>query len=418
MKINKLTIKSFRGILDAEINFNGSSAVIFGNNGAGKTSVLSAINLLYSNIINAIVKNRFKQGVKIESGDVKGGSNACELCVDFSAFGNNYSYSRFYNRYTNKRTHTIKDINEFLLYFNPFYEETPNENINIPIFVNYGIHRLVLDVPLRIRQHHSFDTLSAYEKAIENKIDFRTFFEWFRNREDLENEIKVRENYDYQDKQLTAVKKAILSFFDGFTDIRVHRNPLAMMVTKDYVRLNIKQLSDGEKCALAMIGDLARRIAIANPSLDEPLLGNGIVLIDEIELHMHPTWQRKIIPTLRKTFPNIQFIFTTHSPQILSQIDEEMKVFSSINDIEKHSIIFTEHQPLNGWDVNDILGNFMNTPEINIDTGALIESIYDAIDLKEFDRADRLIEELENKTNSKNKNVIELKFILKQRRGS
>lgn len=81
--------------------------------------------------------------------------------------------------------------------------------------------------------------------------------------------------------------------------------------------LDVLQLSDGEKCTLALFGDIARRLAIANPSLDDPLQGDGVVLIDELELHMHTSWQRKVISMLKKTFPNIQFIITTHSPQIL-----------------------------------------------------------------------------------------------------
>ena len=62
---------------------------------------------------------------------------------------------------------------------------------NMPVFVNYGIHRLVLDIPLRIKQKHVFDKRSALTKAIDNKIDFRTFFEWFRYQEDLENEMII-----------------------------------------------------------------------------------------------------------------------------------------------------------------------------------------------------------------------------------
>jgi predicted ATP-binding protein involved in virulence len=79
-------------------------------------------------------------------------------------------------------------------------------------------------------------------------------------------------------------------------------------------------LSDGEKCLLAMVGDLARRLAIANPDYPDALQGEAIVLIDEIELHLHPSWQRNIIPALKRTFPKCQFIITTHSPQVLSYI--------------------------------------------------------------------------------------------------
>lgn len=413
MKINYVSIQSFRGIKDCTINFDKASTVLFGFNGAGKTSVLQAINLVYSNIINGIVKNRFKQGIQINSSDVKFGCSTCTIDINFTAFNEEYNYLRHYDKITNKRTHTIKELESFFENFHCLYDTDSciNDKCNIPIFVNYGVHRLVLDVPLRIRQHHSFDSLSAYEKAIENKIDFRTFFEWFRNREDYENEIKVNGDVKYEDKQLKCVKKAILSFLEDFSEIRVYRNPLAMKVTKGDKKLNVEQLSDGEKCALALIGDLARRVAIANPALENSLEGTGIVLIDEIELHLHPTWQRKIIPVLRKTFPNIQFIITTHSPQVLNEIDENMKVFVTHNDEVEGNIVLNELSPLNGWDINDILGMFMYTSEMNENTKSLINDIYSYIDNHNYNEADKLINKLELMTSKKNKHVIELRYL-------
>ena len=96
-----------------------------------------------------------------------------------------------------------------------------------------------------------------------------------------------------------------------------------MVVSKDREELIVNQLSDGEKCTLAMIGDLARRMAIANPHMANPLDTEAVALIDEIELHLHPAWQRRITDALRETFPNTQFILSTHSPQVLSHLAPE-----------------------------------------------------------------------------------------------
>lgn len=112
---------------------------------------------------------------------------------------------------------------------------------------------------MRIRKHHEFDVYSAYEKAIENQIDFRTFFEWFRNQEDYENECKISEgNLNYQDLALSSVRLAILSMLDECKNLRVARKPrLEMKVDKGNTSLNVSQLSDGEKCTMALFGDLA-----------------------------------------------------------------------------------------------------------------------------------------------------------------
>ena len=96
-----------------------------------------------------------------------------------------------------------------------------------------------------------------------------------------------------------------------------------MEVRKEENVLNVGQLSEGEKCTLALAGDLARRLAIANPGMAEPLNGTGVVLIDEIDLHLHPGWQQEIVHNLLGTFPNCQFIVTTHSPQILTTLRAE-----------------------------------------------------------------------------------------------
>ena len=92
-----------------------------------------------------------------------------------------------------------------------------------------------------------------------------------------------------------------------------------MMLEKNGKPLNAEQLSDGEKIYLALIGDLSHRLSLANP-VGDPLLGKGIVLIDEIDLHLHPQWQSEITTALTGTFPNIQFIISTHSPHVINSV--------------------------------------------------------------------------------------------------
>jgi len=128
------------------------------------------------------------------------------------------------------------------------------------------------------------------------------------------------EGFCFPDPQLEAVRRALERFLPEFTDLTVRRNPLRMEVKKNNQILTINQLSDGEKCLMAMVGDLARRMAIANPVRDNPLDGEGIVVIDEIDLHLHPTWQRMIAPKLIEVFPNCQFMISTHSPSVITHV--------------------------------------------------------------------------------------------------
>ena len=105
----------------------------------------------------------------------------------------------------------------------------------------------------------------------------------------------------------------------GYSGFMIERHPLAMMLRKNGEPLNAEQLSDGEKIYLALVGDLCHRLSLANP-VGDPLLGGGIVLIDEVDLHLHPQWQSVIANALTRTFPNIQFIISTHSPHVINSV--------------------------------------------------------------------------------------------------
>lgn len=416
MKINNLKVDNFRLFDDMKLQLNGKNTVIFGVNGTGKTSILKSINLLYANIINQIVNRKeLKQNLNIELDDIKYGKTQTKLEADFFIENQLISYNRTMIRKSGKRSQDLESLKILASIFQDKYVSDEKQE-NIPIFVNYGTNRLVLDIPIRIRTKHQFDIYAAFDKAIENRIDFRTFFEWFRNQEDYENECKVQ-NADLQftDKTLDSVKKAMLVMLDGCTNLRVARKPrLEMKVDKNGVGLNVSQLSDGEKCTMALFGDLARRLTIANPNLDNPLLGEGVVLIDEIELHMHPFWQRNVVGKLRETFPNIQFIITTHSPIVLSEIDDEFNIYFLQNKEASSEVI--EFKRLDGFDANYILEEFMGTKSMNSKTETLISDIYRLINGRLFEEAEEKVNHLKELTDATNKDVIRAGMLIKRGR--
>lgn len=139
-------------------------------------------------------------------------------------------------------------------------------------------------------------------------------------------------------------------------------------------------LSDGEKCLLSLVGDLASRLAIADPIADNPLEGSGIVLVDEIDLHLHPAWQRKVTHILTRTFPNCQFIVTTHSPQVLGEI--KAQDIRQLNDF-KVSVPSQSY----GLDSNSILDSIQNTDIRNASVTQKIDAINGMIDEGKFDEA-------------------------------
>jgi len=275
--------------------------------------------------------------------------------------------------------------------------------INLPLFVYYSVNRAVVDIPLKIKTKHQFDdSLSAYENALTSGADFRTFFEWFREREDLENENR-RYQYDlikpegfcFPDPQLEAVRETIERFLPDFTNLSVRRNPLRMEVTKKDKIVTVNQLSDGEKCLIAMLGDLALRMAIANPQNPDPLTGNGVIIIDEIDLHLHPQWQRFVVPKLLEVFPNCQFFISTHSPNIITHVQPESLHFMEQTEM---GIKFHPVQESYGKNVDRILEDLMGLETTRPkEIAEALKDIYEQISHNQLEAAKNKINDLRAK---------------------
>lgn len=407
MRLYRIELNQYRSFCNTVLDLDGDSVVIFGENGVGKSSVLHAINLLFIRILYSIIQEKTKPTISMQINDIKNGNDECGITVDFRIDSNRYSFTRSIKK-DGHSEYNRKDLETIVREFRSRFLE--HDASNMPIFVNYGIHRLVLDIPLRIRQKHIFDKRSALTKAIDNKIDFRTFFEWFRYQEDLENEMIIeKKDFLYQDRALKAVRESVQAMLDYAGDLRIERHPLAMVIKKDGERISVNQLSDGEKCTLALFGDLSRRLALANPSLENPNHGKGIVLIDEVELHMHPRWQRRIIPVLKRTFPNIQFIITTHSPQVLGEVGEGYKIYSMQKDGNDVGLRLLPR--LDGWDSNEILETLMRTAHINREIEQIFEQIFDCLAKGEYIEAQKFLARIKNRVSRNNPNLLRAKMI-------
>lgn len=104
----------------------------------------------------------------------------------------------------------------------------------------------------------------------------------------------------------------------GYSNLRIELAPARMVMTNaDGVDLQIDQLSGGYKAVLSVIADIAKRLSMANPDSQNPLEEDAVILIDELDLHLHPKWQKEIVDDLKRTFPNCQFIVSTHSPFVI-----------------------------------------------------------------------------------------------------
>ncbi len=204
--------------------------------------------------------------------------------------------------------------------------------------------------------------------------------------------LQKKKAYRSEGQELKTVAKAIEQFVPEYSSLRVKRLPRPhMLIDKGDLEYNLNQLSDGEKNLITLVGDIARRLAIANPHSKTPLKGDGIILIDEIDMHLHPSWQRLMIPQMLKIFPNCQFIVTTHSPQIISHIKpESLFLFEQKN----NSLSFKKIKETYGMSIERVVENIMDDEARPVKTQKEIDEIFENIESREFLKAKELIAKL------------------------
>ena len=343
MKLKVVEIDNYRAIDHLWIPLDSALTVLHGDNTCGKTSVLGAIAVGLGAIPELLPGI---PGIDFLDTDLRAGESFVQ--VDLAATHDlAWKRERMYGAEKEASQTAIRGrerLNDKLSRI-VLADREANPPVDLPVVAYYGIDRVVFDVPESWRgaggdvpPHTAFTDRGAAERwrlpryaALEGALSARAKYgqllQWFRVKEDEElREQRERRDFDYRRKDLSAVRSAISSMLDSVSEPRIDVRPLRFLVAvkRDDGRANtleISQLSGGQRAVLALAADLARRMAQGNPHLDDPLQSEAVVLIDEVELHLHPSWQQRILTDLRRTFPNTQFIVSTHSPQVLTTVE-------------------------------------------------------------------------------------------------
>ena len=390
MKLRGIKYINYRGLKTGEISFDDHLTVIVGKNGAGKSSVLSAVTIAMSWIV-ARLKSDKANGFYIEEDSITNGEMHAQLEVDFDVLSSPITIPNKAKKGIQKKfTLCIDAVKEYAAVKRREFEQK-NFLTSVPVMVYYGVKRAVVDIPLRINRH-DYSLWDAYKDCFNGAANFRDFFCWFRNQEDIENEYKASERHEdakSYTRDLDAFRNAMKIFMPEYEGIHVRRSPLRMQVSKNGETLDVNQLSDGEKIYLALIGDLCHRLALANPTLDNPLLGEGIVLIDEVDLHLHPEWQGSFAAHLTEVFPNLQFVVTTHSPHVINRVEASAIRILAGADVKDADYSFGLPSEII---LKDVMGLTNDQPE-KVET--LIARIYDALQQNNLIEVRQTINELE-----------------------
>ena len=250
----------------------------------------------------------------------------------------------------------------------------------IPTFAYYGAHRGAAQGDRKRFGRKKVDytnPCASYINALKPSLDFDLFLEWFSEEEHSEFIINKR-NKGFISKELDVVRRAISKIFETspirYSEPHFEANPKRFALMQEtawgeVLPLPFDNLSDGYRAMIALVADFARRLAIANQNTDiDPLLGDGILLIDEIDAHLHPKWQYRVIDDLRRTFPNVQLIVTTHSAEVVSSVPKESVYLLDSTD---RDVVITHPEEQTEGDSPDYISNIvMQTPEAYRNTPA------------------------------------------------
>lgn len=335
MKVREIAVTGFRGFADEQrFQLSDRFTVIAGVNGRGKSSLLDGLALLLARLLRALALSG-GSGRTISASDVHVGRTAAALVMQATCAGIPVKFDVTYSP-RSRRVRARGLPNALREQIRRNYGDPAREDDQAPVAVYYTTDRAGYRLPRTLPTDLPIGIRLAHHGALTSRmVDYRDFMAryrlWARN----------------QSRELTAFNRVLAEFLLGFSDLEVEEKPLRLTVRKGDARISLQQLSDGERAFIAVLGDLVRRLALANPELEDPLAGHGVVLIDELELHLHPRWQREVVEKLRTSFPNIQFIATTHSPFIIQSLrpgelialdPEELGEYAnrSVEDIAEH----------------------------------------------------------------------------------
>lgn len=405
MKIKNIKLKNFRCFEELVIELNERCNVIVGVNGAGKSTILDALAI---SIGTYFAKIPTTYSLPIQKEDVlrksylTGSIISTEyqfpvvISTEGIANGEFIEWSRELNGLKNKTT--VKNASNLIEVGHIQQQNIQNgvTDTTLPIFAYYGTGRLYKKKNNRIAKLgiKKSSRLDGYTDALSLGTNEKQLLRWF---EDM-TLIKIQE--DREIPELKTVKTAIEKCFEignkDVTDVSINYSVKSKDIEVSYRKNNeieklpLHMFSDGIRITLTMVADIATRMAKLNPQLlDNVLETPGVILIDEIDMHLHPSWQSRIITSLLETFTNIQIITTTHSPIVISNIKSEYLRILKNNEIMNPSTNYNR-------ELDDIVNNIMETDYRPEEVRNLINQINQNIDNEELEEAKELLDNLKD----------------------
>ncbi|MGM9785351.1 MAG: AAA family ATPase [Candidatus Cryptobacteroides sp.] len=346
MLLKKIHIRNFMGFVDNTFEFQDNFTVIIGNNGSGKTSILDALSIAAGCFLIPL-GNGSKYQRTIHKGEIRIHETKksvfepqlpCEIEAEGDRWGiwkrsiESHSYTN-----TQKYAKTIVSAADRTL-----KEATVSDGIILPVIAYYDSGRVWANLNDKIEYVKQGSRLDGYDNCFSVKSSSKSFRNWYKT---LEKNIDQK-NSEELVQRLQTFKQAILNCLEDWDNLYydfAEDDIVCVRENEDGTKTSVpyRLMSDGYRNMIGMIADIAYRCIKLNPALGANALleTDGLVLIDELDLHLHPQWQKKIVSWLTSCFPNIQFVSTTHSPFIVQSLRKE-QIINLDNYVTHHHIGF------------------------------------------------------------------------------
>jgi len=349
MKIRNLQLANFRCFRELEMSFHGSLTVLVAPNGGGKSTVLDALAYVLSVFVGEFDKSQQRQpdleDVRVihEKGESRTRVHPSGIGLAFDAEGFNRTLlcrRVLAGAEPSDETHMIVHARSML---DGLHSEKPRADVTLPIVAYYGSRRTAAAGKYKVGWDLGSAALmrdEGYAGCLTANANASLFRTWYGKAAIAELGVQIKlskgEPVAPSERKLAerarAVKDTVNLILSGasdrqrfWLDLFLSMNQVGVLDSEQDVELGLDQLSDGVQCMLSLAGDLAARCAVLNPQFGAhaPSETPGVVLIDEVDLHLHPAWQQRVLADLQGAFPRVQFIVTTHSPQVLTTVRKE-----------------------------------------------------------------------------------------------
>ena len=417
MRIDHLAIENFNGFAHRTFSFNPHFNLLVGDNATGKSSLLDALAVAVGSWFLGLRGFERSPGIRPDQVRVDAHPHLDSFTFEKQfpsriecsgvVMGQQITWAREIQREGSRTTAVLaKAIRDAA--GEADRRVRAREEITLPLICTYGTERLWFErghrkvEPGRPRRKPSKPSrLDGYRDCFDFTIQETALIDWIRDQTTASLPLG-RDNV-----ALVVVKKAVVGcvekakslYYDGRYDDLV-------VFLEDEPHL-FQNLSDGQRIVLTLVGDLARRAAILNPHLADAALRDtpGVVMVDELDLHLHPKWQRRVIHDLKDTFPSLQFITTTHSPQLVGEAQPQEIMLLDGDEAATPPRSF-------GIDSSRVLEEVMGASSRNPSVDDLLTRLFRSIDDERFDAARSLLAEVETKLGSDDPEVTRARALM------